>query len=174
MKQTIDAKTHFLKETRQKPPQWGVQVSLHMENNSPQPIWFVLPGYLDFPLGEVLEKVKKINLMKDESGCLYLKVYGHTQVTLFRLPPGESVSLPTWEFTVFDKIECTEIWAVENIKIGGRDLAAIIAEDGELAPPRQLPEGMAKLKSLAFSPRVKLEAFDKTGSFDIQVKELQV
>ncbi len=133
-----------------------------------------LPGYLDFPLGEVLEKVKKINLMKDESGCLYLKVYGRSQVTLFRLPPGESVSLPEWVFTVFEKIQCTEIWAVENIKIDGRDLAGIIADGGELAPPQKLPEGMALLKALAFSPRVKLETVEKTGSFDIQVKELQV
>jgi len=105
----------FSHEAPAKPPCRVLVGELKLVNHSAERVYFVVPFFLDEPLGEEIKKVEALEVFRTtKDGDLYLCVHRNPACYLFPVEPLKTIALRDWRFMTWSEQSVAEVLVVGN------------------------------------------------------------
>ncbi len=105
----------FSHEAPAKPPCRVLVGDLELVNHSVERVYFVVPFFLDEPLGSEIEKVEALEVFRTKKdGDLYLCVHRNPACYLFPVESLKTIVLQDWRFMTWSEQSAAEVFAVGN------------------------------------------------------------
>lgn len=166
----LNVTVKFLHEAPAKPPCRVLVGELELVNHSSESVYFVVPFFLDEPLGEEIKEVEALEVFRTtKDGDLYLCVHRNPACYLFPVEPLKTIVLRDWRFMTWSEQSAAEVFAVKNPMLNGQLSMHEWMENAGIPEPAPDEEDHALLLASELEYPMRLTFGEKIEKFGIDL-----